>query len=157
MLYGASLCKSISTLNCGRLTPLSVVLETLSKAAETLCSIISLFDDGFKYPYNIIEKTWKKILLNQFHDILPGSSIIEVYDDVHKLWQECYQDLNKLIENCLERIKTERNNNIIFYNPLPWERSGRVFIPLNEINSKIELDKEIIQAVIDGSWNMIKV
>ncbi len=117
-------------------------LETLAKAAESICSIISLFDDGFKYPYNLIEKTWKKILLNQFHDILPGSSIIEVYDDVYKLWQECYQDLNLLIENCLERIKTDGKNNIIFYNPLPWERSGRVFIPLNEIDSKIELDIE---------------
>ncbi len=117
-------------------------LETLIKAAETLCSIISLFDDGFKYPFSIIEKTWKKILLNQFHDILPGSSIIEVYDDVYKLWQECYQDLNKLIGSCLERIKTNGKNNIIFYNLLPWERSGRVFIPLNEIDLKIELDEE---------------
>jgi alpha-mannosidase len=117
-------------------------LEALVKATETICSIISLFDESFKYPYDVIEKTWKKILLNQFHDILPGSSIIEVYDDVYNIWQECYQDLNSLIENGLERIKTDGKNNIIFYNPLHWERSGRVFIPLNEIDSKIELDKD---------------
>ena len=117
-------------------------LELLIKAAETLCSIISLFDDGFKYPYDIIEKIWKQILLNQFHDILPGSSIIEVYDDVYEIWQECYRDLNTLIEKCLERVKTNSKDNIIFYNSLPWERSGRVFIPLSEIGLQIELNED---------------
>ncbi|QEE17510.1 alpha-mannosidase [Promethearchaeum syntrophicum] len=117
-------------------------LETLAKTAESLCSIISLFDEGFKYPYNRIEKIWKQILLNQFHDILPGSSIIEVYDDVYEIWQDAYQNLNELIANCFERVKTNGKNNLIFYNPLPWERSGRVFIPINEIDSNIKLNKE---------------
>ena len=32
------------------------------------------------YPYEELEEIWRDILLNQFHDILPGSSIGEVYD-----------------------------------------------------------------------------
>ena len=36
---------------------------------------------GFPYPHDEIETAWKTVLLNQFHDILPGSSIDEVYQD----------------------------------------------------------------------------
>jgi alpha-mannosidase len=36
---------------------------------------------GFPYPHDEMESAWKTLLLNQFHDILPGSSIREVYED----------------------------------------------------------------------------
>ena len=36
---------------------------------------------GFTYPHDEIETAWKTVLLNQFHDIIPGSSIAEVYQD----------------------------------------------------------------------------
>ncbi len=36
---------------------------------------------GFSYPHDEIEAAWKTVLLNQFHDIIPGSSIAEVYQD----------------------------------------------------------------------------
>ncbi len=39
---------------------------------------------GFDYPDKEIETAWKSLLLNQFHDILPGSSIAEVYEDTHR-------------------------------------------------------------------------
>ncbi|MHA1369580.1 MAG: alpha-mannosidase [Promethearchaeota archaeon] len=34
-----------------------------------------------------IRRTWKLTLINQFHDVLPGSSIPEVYDDVYDFWE----------------------------------------------------------------------
>ncbi len=43
---------------------------------------------GFDYPRDLIEATWKVLLLNQFHDILPGSSINEVYVDSHRQLNE---------------------------------------------------------------------
>ena len=39
---------------------------------------------GLAYPHDEIERAWKTLLLNQFHDILPGSSIKEVYEDNHR-------------------------------------------------------------------------
>ena len=36
---------------------------------------------GFAYPHDELEAAWKMLLLTQFHDILPGSSIAEVYQD----------------------------------------------------------------------------
>jgi len=40
---------------------------------------------GAAYPHDALEAAWKTLLLNQFHDILPGSSIHEVYQDNHRL------------------------------------------------------------------------
>ncbi|MEA2512406.1 MAG: alpha-mannosidase [Thermomicrobiales bacterium] len=51
--------------------------------AEAFGTIAAL--DGFTYPRDDIETAWKTLLLNQFHDILPGSSINEVYQDTHRL------------------------------------------------------------------------
>ena len=51
--------------------------------AEAFGAIASL--QGFKYPAAEIETAWKTTLLNQFHDVLPGSSIHEVYEDTHRM------------------------------------------------------------------------
>ena len=47
--------------------------------AEAFAAIATL--GGFPYPGEELETAWKTLLLNQFHDILPGSSINEVYQD----------------------------------------------------------------------------
>ena len=47
-------------------------IETLSTVAKNL--------SGARYPGEKLLENWKLILLNQFHDILPGSSIAAVYD-----------------------------------------------------------------------------
>ena len=47
--------------------------------AEAFAAIASL--DGAEYPGERLDSAWQSLLLNQFHDILPGSSIHEVYED----------------------------------------------------------------------------
>ncbi len=41
------------------------------------------------------ERMWKLVLLNQFHDILPGSSIPEVFDDSLDIWQVARGELDR--------------------------------------------------------------
>nr|MDO8110707.1 glycoside hydrolase family 38 C-terminal domain-containing protein [Candidatus Sigynarchaeota archaeon] len=43
-----------------------------------------------------LNRAWKKALLLQFHDILPGSSIPEVYDDCYDIWTENQQEVREL-------------------------------------------------------------
>jgi alpha-mannosidase len=50
--------------------------------AELFATLANL--DGAVYPGTVIDTAWKSLLLNQFHDILPGSSIAEVYEDTHR-------------------------------------------------------------------------
>lgn len=53
---------------------------------------------GFEYPAEQLDHLWKLVLLNQFHDILPGSSITLVYDDAKKQYTEIEQAANGLIQ-----------------------------------------------------------
>ena len=52
--------------------------ERMLRAWEMLAALAAFAGRG-AYPAAEIEKTWKLLLTNQFHDILPGSSIPEVY------------------------------------------------------------------------------
>ena len=50
--------------------------------AEALATLAVLH--GGEYQRDELEAAWKTLLLNQFHDILPGTSIGEVYEVTHK-------------------------------------------------------------------------
>lgn len=60
-------------------------------ALEFLCSNLP----PEKYPSVKLDALWKKLLLNQFHDIIPGSSIGTVYQDTAR-------DHAAILDNCLE-------------------------------------------------------
>ena len=95
--------------------------EMLSVFAEKL----------FDKPYNREEflKAWKIVLCEQFHDILPGSSIHEVYVDSH----EEYERALKYIENATKAAEasfvTEKENAFTLFNQANWERDSIVKIP----------------------------
>jgi len=44
--------------------------------------------DGEDYPSEVLEEAWKLVLLNQFHDILPGSSVTEVYEESARQYEQ---------------------------------------------------------------------
>ncbi|HET9661492.1 MAG TPA: alpha-mannosidase [Thermomicrobiales bacterium] len=79
-------------LHRGTLTTQAKVKENNRKGEQRLLeteifsAIASL--DGYDYPADQLETSWKTLLLNQFHDILPGSSISEVYVDSHRQMEE---------------------------------------------------------------------
>ena len=54
--------------------------EFLLRDVEFLSALASHLSAA-DYPAAELERLWKLVLLNQFHDILPGSSITEVYQD----------------------------------------------------------------------------
>lgn len=61
---------------------------------------------GAEYPGDELEQTWKTVLLNQFHDILPGSSISEVYRDTHRELEEAVTVAEKLRDHALLELAT---------------------------------------------------
>ena len=42
-------------------------------------------NEKFEYPTDVFHSCWEDLLLNQFHDVLPGSSIGMVYVEAHKV------------------------------------------------------------------------
>lgn len=49
------------------------------------------------YPREALTRCWKKLLTNQFHDIIPGSSIRAVYEDAERWYEEVNDETNALI------------------------------------------------------------
>ena len=67
-------------------------LELKLSETEWLSSLYAL--SGGKYPQETLYKGWETILRNQFHDVIPGSSIQEVYEDSRKQYQETDDAVN---------------------------------------------------------------
>jgi len=53
--------------------------ENLLRTTEYLCAAASVFNPKYRYPREELDGIWKTLLLNQFHDILPGSAIAWVH------------------------------------------------------------------------------
>jgi alpha-mannosidase len=97
--------------------------------AEVFSSIASL--DGYEYPAEQIEQGWKTLLLNQFHDILPGSSISEVYVDSHRQMEEVIETAACLRDRVLAggTAPSGRGDSLIVANAALYSRPLTVFVP----------------------------
>ena len=63
--------------------------EFLLHDVEFLSTIAEINRDGsYLFPKDELDRLWKLVLLNQFHDILPGSSITLVYEDSERHYDE---------------------------------------------------------------------
>jgi alpha-mannosidase len=116
--------------------------EFLYGDIEWLSSMNKLVDLSFQYPEKKLNKGWETILLNQFHDILPGCSIPEVYVTSHKQYEEVVAEGNSMlqvaIENLASKIQLEETS-IILFNPLGFKRSDVVAFDLPENFENIEV------------------
>ncbi|HIU32093.1 MAG TPA: alpha-mannosidase [Candidatus Caccousia avistercoris] len=77
--------------------------------------------DGFAFPYEEWDADWKKVLLNQFHDILPGSSIAAVYETARELHDQVIDSGSRLAAAAASAIAGEGGDELVF-NSLSWER-----------------------------------
>jgi alpha-mannosidase len=109
-------------------------------ALENIASILSLTNPEYKYPQKLLETTWKIVLLNQFHDVLPGSSIPEVYDDVFDMWAECNENIGLMIQELTKSMALPEGSQLVISNPLSWKRTSPAFIPLSALTPVPALD-----------------
>jgi alpha-mannosidase len=132
--------------------------ELLLTNAEKFSSLASLF--GHNYNSIDIEEAWKNVLFNQFHDILPGSSIREVYIDSperYKLAEATGSyELDKSLGYISKQINTTKvkGKPVVVFNPLSWSRSDIVSLDLPEADKNNytvadilgkEIESQIIQ------------
>ncbi|PXX57603.1 alpha-mannosidase [Nocardia tenerifensis] len=71
--------------------------EHLLREAELWAATAAVRKD-VEYPYEALDRIWKTVLLNQFHDILPGSAIAWVYREAAKTYAEVAEELTAIIE-----------------------------------------------------------
>lgn len=79
-------------------------LELLLREAEVLASYAYL-KERTEYPAKELLDAWKLLMLNQFHDILPGSSIEEVYEDSWKQYEKAIEIVKGVIDRSYDAIR----------------------------------------------------
>ncbi|PSR22326.1 MAG: hypothetical protein C7B45_07420 [Sulfobacillus acidophilus] len=80
-------------------------VEHLLRRAE-LWSVVARTLKGLAYPADTFAQLWKKVLINQFHDILPGSSIRDVYDEARRDYDDIRESATAIQRKCFQ-ILTE--------------------------------------------------
>lgn len=90
---------------------------------------------GHSYPQQEINENWKILLRNQFHDILPGSSIAEVYEDADEEFAQLFASGSKQLQTALDAVASRvvmDGEKVVVFNSLSWERNGTAILPWND-------------------------
>ena len=90
------------------------------------------YKDGLVYEQEKAKDLWKDLLLHQFHDILPGSSIARVYEEAeqaHKKIQEAAAEMRD--DACRLLLEKKDGSNITVWNSLGFARNAIVTLPDN--------------------------
>lgn len=101
--------------------------EFMFQRAETL-SLMGEYLMRRKYPKEAMQNAWETILLNQFHDIIPGSSIKEVYEVSHKQYEKIGAVGNGIIDNAVSEIaeNVADTEGVVVFNPHSFVNSSAV-------------------------------
>ncbi len=96
--------------------------EHLLREAE-LWAATAAVRTGFSYPYADLDRIWKTVLLHQFHDILPGSSIAWVHREARATYARVADELGGIIDAAQRALAGEGSVPLLF-NAAPHTRSG---------------------------------
>jgi alpha-mannosidase len=96
------------------------LLEKLLRDAEIACTA-AFCQYGAPYPQAELERIWKEVLLYQFHDILPGSSIKRVYDESIARYKILEKEVRDILDKALSGVGYDG-----YFNALSWDREDYV-------------------------------
>ena len=96
--------------------------EHLLREAE-LWAATAAVRTGFPYPYEELDRIWKTVLLHQFHDILPGSSIAWVHREARATYERVAAELTGIIDAAQRALAGEGTTPLVF-NAAPHARAG---------------------------------
>ncbi|CAM5318633.1 Alpha-mannosidase OS=Streptomyces alboniger OX=132473 GN=CP975_31800 PE=3 SV=1 [Streptomyces alboniger] len=100
--------------------------EALLREAE-LWSATAAVRTGFAYPYETLDRIWKTVLLHQFHDILPGSSIAWVHREARRTYARVAEELEAVIDAAQRALAGGAGPDAVgtvVFNAAPHERGG---------------------------------
>ena len=106
--------------------------EDLLYQAEVFATVAQLVASQ-PYPKSDIDIAWKKLLFNQFHDILPGTSIPEVFVEANRDWEKVKEIGERIVEKSVNAIAQlipfskaphPEAKPIVVFNPLSWAQTS---------------------------------
>jgi alpha-mannosidase len=100
-------------------------LEYLLKHVEFIYSCLPLT----AYPGEQLDQMWKTLLINQFHDIIPGSSITRVYKEAEGQYAEIFVTCRKLMTLAADKLFDPDDGFMVVFNPLGCDYCAPVELP----------------------------
>jgi alpha-mannosidase len=96
--------------------------EALLRQAELWAAMAAILRDA-PYPAEELQDAWRSVLLLQFHDILPGTSIAWVHQDAEATYQRVAAVLNEIIDDALATLAGE-GGTALAANASPYPQQG---------------------------------
>ncbi|MFF0096670.1 alpha-mannosidase [Streptomyces canus] len=101
--------------------------EHLLREAE-LWAATATVRHGQPYPYDALDRLWKTVLLHQFHDILPGTSIAWVHREAEETYAAVARELEELIGSAQGALAGGPGGTVaggtVVFNSAPHSRGG---------------------------------
>ncbi|MGW7455618.1 alpha-mannosidase [Streptomyces sp. NPDC054787] len=97
--------------------------ESLLREAELWAATAAVRLPGFAYPFADLERIWKTVLLHQFHDILPGSSIAWVHREARETYARVREELQGITLTA-QRALAGEGAEVLVFNCAPHARRG---------------------------------
>jgi alpha-mannosidase len=99
--------------------------EHLLREAELWAATAAL-RTGSAYPYEALDRLWKTVLLHQFHDILPGTSIAWVHREAEETYAQVARELRRLIDDAQRELAgpADPSGSSVVFNAAPHARDG---------------------------------
>ena len=126
--------------------------EFLLHDAEFIAAYASLITN-YKYPITDFTDAWRTVCLNQFHDIIPGSSIGPVYEESQQQYAQLTRDVTQLRNEALQAIADHLDSDVLLVNATSFTQKGLVFVP-GESSQHFRRDGQPVpvQAAESGAW-----
>ncbi|GAB2966587.1 glycoside hydrolase family 38 C-terminal domain-containing protein [Streptomyces pseudoechinosporeus] len=139
--------------------------EHLLREAELWAATAAVregISNRYSYPYEELDRLWKTVLLHQFHDILPGSSIAWVHREAEETYAELAEELAALIGHAQTALAGPAGGGEVVFNAAPHARAGvpalggsprstsaAPLAPVTEGDGFV-LDNGLVRVVVDG-------
>ncbi|MGQ7294934.1 alpha-mannosidase [Quadrisphaera sp. KR29] len=142
--------------------------EHLLREAE-LWATAAAVQTGHPYPYDRLEAAWQTVLLQQFHDILPGSSIAWVHREAEANYARLAEELEELVTESLTALAGQGEERLVF-NAAPHARAaapalglavgaadGARGVVVERDGEGVVLDNGLVRVVVDADGLLASV
>ncbi|MFJ1624737.1 alpha-mannosidase [Streptomyces sp. NPDC088190] len=144
--------------------------EHLLREAE-LWAATAAVRTGFPYPYEELDRIWKSVLLHQFHDILPGSSIAWVHQEAEATYARIAGELEAVIGAAQRALAgAPEEGSAVVFNSAPHGRAGiaaggaalaprdpEPAVEVEELGPGFRLDNGLLRVTVDARGLVVSV
>ncbi|MBN1640471.1 MAG: alpha-mannosidase, partial [Anaerolineae bacterium] len=107
---------------------------------------------GFAIPAHTMDAAWKLVLLNQFHDIIPGSSIERVYEEAEADYAKVIETAQGVTADAAAAL-TDDTQALTVFNSLSWPRKALVPLPEGMAGAADGAGNALpVQAIDGATW-----